>query len=133
MATYKSTGRICHISDVQSGTSKSGYEWQRLTLVLEIQGYHGSTTKQAFQVTGEDVDDILSYNVGEQVAVTWSLYAREWNGRWFNDVSLVKIELQEHAEQPAAATPARPQAEPAMQFHNPESLNPEDNPNDLPF
>ena len=122
------------MTEVQSGTSKNGYEWQRMTLILEIPGCQGSITKQVFQVTGEDVDDVLLYNIGDRVEVSFSIYAREWNGKWYNNVDLVNIKLQDEQKQdaPAPAAPAPQQAQ--IQFKQPqESLDPADYPDDLPF
>lgn len=129
MALYQSRGRISDMSEVQSGTSKNGYQWQRMTLTLEIPGFQGSVTKQVFQVSGDDVNDVLLYSIGDKVEVSWSMYAREWNGKWYNNVDLVKIKHQEETKQDA---PAPQQAQ--IQFNQPqESLNPADHPDDLPF
>ena len=120
------------MSEVQSGTSQNGFQWQRMTIILDIPGFQGSIIKQAFQVTGDDVNDVLLYNIGDKVEVSWSLYARNWNGKWYNNVDLVKIKHQEQS-QPQQAAPAAPvQAAPKPQPKQ-ESLNPEENPDDLPF
>lgn len=129
MALYHSKGRISEMSEVQSGTSKSGYEWQRMTLVLDISGYQGAVIKQAFQVTGDDVKDVLLLSIGDLVDVSFAIYARNWNGKWFNNVELVKINSLEE-EKPAPA-PAPKQQEILNQPQ--ESLDPADNPDDLPF
>lgn len=129
MALYNSCGRISEMSEVQSGTSRNGYEWQRMTIVLEIPGFQGAVTKQAFQVSGDSVKDVLLHNIGDLVEVSWIMYAREWNGKWYNNVDLVKIKYQEDA-QPA---PAPQHAAPAQAAPKPESLNPAENPDDLPF
>ena len=116
------------MSEVQSGTSKNGYEWQRMTLVLEIPGYQGAVIKQAFQVTGDDVKEVLLLSIGDEVEVSFAIYARNWNGKWYNNVELVKINSLE--EKPAPA-PASKQLE---FFDNPpESLDPAEHPDDLPF
>ena len=128
MALYQSRGRISDMSEVQSGTSKNGYQWQRMTIVLEIPGFQGSVTKQCFQVSGDDVSDVLLYNIGDRVEISWSMYAREWNGRWYNNVDLVKINSLE--EKPAPA-PAPKQQEIFDQSQ--ESLDPAEHPDDLPF
>lgn len=129
MALYQSKGTISEMSEVQSGTSKNGYEWQRMTIILDIPGFQGSSIKQAFQVTGDDVNEVLLYNIGDRVEVSWSLYARNWNGKWYNNVDLVKIKSQEETKQDA---PAPQQAQ--IQFNqSQESLDPTENPDDLPF
>lgn len=91
MALYYSKGKISEMSEVKSGTGQSGYQWQRMTLTLEVQEYGGFIKKQIFQVSGEAVDEVMKYKVGDTVQVGFSLYAREWNGKWFNNVDLVNI------------------------------------------
>ena len=122
------------MSEVQSGVSKNGYQWQRMTITLEIPGFQGSVIKQVFQVTGDDVNDVLLFSIGDKVEVSWSMYAREWNGKWYNNVDLVKIKSQEESKQdaPAPAAPA-PQQEQIQFNQSQESLDPAENPDDLPF
>lgn len=135
MALYNSCGRISEMSEVQSGTSRNGYEWQRMTLVIEIPGFQGAVTKLSFQVSGDSVKDVLLHNIGDMVDVSWIIYAREWNGKWYNNVDLVKIRYQDDAQPAPAHQPAAPaQAAPQPQlFQKQESLDPADNPDDLPF
>lgn len=133
MAIYQSRGRISDMSEVQSGTSKNGYEWQRMTIILDIPGFQGSIIKQAFQVTGDDVNDVLLYNIGDRVEISWSMYAREWNGRWYNNVDLVKIKSLDEQKQEERPAPAPAHKQPAIFDQPQESLDPADNPDDLPF
>lgn len=128
MALYYSKGRISDMSEVKSGTSQSGNQWQRMTLTLEIPGFQGSVTKQVFQVFGEAVNDVLLFGIGDKVEVSWSMYAREWNGRLYNNVDLVKIKSQVDSQpNPAQADPA-PAPQPQMFDENGETPD-----NDLPF
>lgn len=131
MAIYQSRGRISDMSEVQSGTSKNGYEWQRMTITLEIPGFQGSVFKQVFQVSGDNVNDVCLYNIGDRVEISWSMYAREWNGRWYNNVDLVKIKSLDEQKQDENLTHAAKQ--PAIFDQPQESLDPADNPDDLPF
>lgn len=134
MALYISKGRISDMSEVVSGVSQNGNQWQRMTIVLEIPGFQGSVFKQAFQVNGDSVNNVLLFSIGDKVEISWSMYAREWNGKWYNNVDLVKIKYQEDA-QPATqqAAPAQAAPQPKPQTRQQESLNPAENPDDLPF
>lgn len=133
MALYQSKGTISEMSEVQSGTSQNGYQWQRMTIILDIPGFQGSIIKQAFQVTGDDVNDVLLYNIGDRVEVSWSLNARNWNGKWYNNVDLVKIKSLDEQKQEEKPAPAPAPKQPAIFDQPQESLDPADNPDDLPF
>ena len=98
MALFYSKGRISEMSEVQSGIGKSGFQWQHMTLTLEIMEYGGFIKKQIFRVSGDRVDDVLAYHVGDLVQVGFSLYAREWNGSWYNNVDLVNISSESGAK-----------------------------------
>lgn len=126
MAIYYSKGTISNLSEVESGVSRSGKEWQKMTLILEIPGYQGSVTKQVFQVFGKAVDDVLDYAEGDKVEIGWTMYAREWKEKWYNSVDLVNIS--------SADEKTTTQANPVQKaFATAESLNPESHQDDLPF
>lgn len=123
MALFYQKGTISDMSEVQSGTSQSGREWQRMSLILDTPGYQGSVYKMVFQVTGDHVKEVSLFNRGDKVEVGFSIYAREWNGKWYNNVDLVKISSQDDTK---ADAPAAPQA-------RQESLDPKEHDEDLPF
>ena len=134
MAIYQSRGRISDMSEVQSGTSKNGYEWQRMTITLEIPGFQGSVFKQVFQVSGVNVNDVCLYNIGDRVEISWSMYAREWNGKWYNNVELVKIKPQDMQQFDHAPGQQASRVKVLVTDsidHSTESLQPQEN--DLPF
>ena len=102
MALNYTKGTISHMSEVTSGTSKNGYDWARQTILIDIPGYKGSIAKLSLQASNEMVDELNNYNVGDKVEVGWSIYAREWNGKWYNNVELVNIKsLGVQADAPA--------------------------------
>lgn len=116
MALYYSKGKISAMSEVKSGTGQSGFAWQRMTLTLEVQEYGGFIKKQIFQVSGEEVDEVLKYKVGDSVQVGFSLYAREWNGKWFNNVDLVNITTESGAVKSAPVQEAVEAETPDLPF-----------------
>lgn len=127
MALYYSKGTISHMSEITSGTSTSGRDWARMTIMIDIPGYQGSISKLSFQVGTDRISDVQEFKVGDKVEIGWSIYAREYNGRWYNNVDLVNIKSQEKQAVAPAPTPA------------PRSLNNipagelEPQENDLPF
>ena len=102
MALFYQKGTISDMSEVQSGTTQSGREWQRMSLILDIPGFQGSIYKMVFQVSGDHVKEVSLYNRGDKVQIGFSIYAREWNGKWYNNVDLVNI-TDESGAKPAPA------------------------------
>lgn len=124
MALNYTKGTLSHKSEVTSGVSTSGRSWARMTIMIDVPGFQGSITKIAFQVGTDRIDDVAKFNLGDKVEIGWSIYAREYNGRWYNNVDLVSIKAQDG--QTAAQAPA---AAPVQ-----EEVTVEDAPeNDLPF
>lgn len=106
MALYYSKGTISHMSEITSGTSTSGREWARMTIMIDIPGYQGSISKLSFQVGTDRISDVQEFKVGDKVEIGWSIYAREYNGRWYNNVDLVNIKSQGVQAAAPAPTPA---------------------------
>ena len=123
MATIKETGRLAYKGEVESGMAKSGNAWYRQTIVVDVEGYKGSFRKVALQASGNMVGEIEKVQIGERVEVTYQVTAREWNGKWYNNVDLYNIRSLE-VEQPAA-----PQSQPLIQPNTP--MTPKEG--DLPF
>lgn len=84
-------GRIVRKLNVQSGTSARG-AWSKQEFILEYQ--EGNFPSQVcLNVWGEDkVRELGKYQVGDKVRVSFNLSAREYNGRWYNDIRAWKIE-----------------------------------------
>ena len=104
MALYYSKGTISHMSEITSGTSTSGRDWARMTIMIDIPGYQGSISKISFQVGTDRISDVQEFKVGDKVEIGWSIYAREYKGRWYNNVDLVNIKSQ--GVQAAAPAPS---------------------------
>jgi len=136
MATLELEGRIKTKLPSQSGTNARG-TWIRQDFVLEYQD--GSFPAEAcFSTWGQDkVDELARFQVGDSVKVSFNVRAREYSGRWYNDLRVWRI------SQPSAAAqaPASYQAPaPAPSYQAPEAPMPtaEDMPldistDDLPF
>ena len=126
MALYYSKGTISHMSEITSGTSTSGRDWARMTIMIDIPGYQGSISKLSFQVGTDRISDVQEFKIGDKVEIGWSIYAREYKGRWYNNVDLVNIKsLGVQADAPAPAPAPAVEPYPANYFE-PQS-------DDLPF
>lgn len=79
------TGKIIAVLPVQSGTSRSGATWQKAGYVLETQEQYPK--KIYFTVFGADRFSQLAIRQDEMLTVAINIIAREWKGRWFNEVS----------------------------------------------
>ena len=113
MALYYSKGTISHMSEITSGTSTSGRDWARMTIMIDIPGYQGSISKLSFQVGTDRISDVQEFKIGDKVEIGWSIYAREYKGRWYNNVDLVNIKsLGVQADAPAPAPAPAPAVEP---------------------
>jgi len=101
--SYKATGTITHILEPQSGTSEAGKDWKKTTLVIDTGAEYNNI--MSFNIFGEEkVDKLLQYNkVGDKVDVDFNVSAREYQGKWFADVSAWKVfKAQEQTPLPTA-------------------------------
>ena len=80
MALYTTRGTISEMYEISKGTTASGRDWKKMMVVLEMPGYQGQVTKQAFTAFGDKALLCDSFKAGDEVVVVWSMYAREWNG-----------------------------------------------------
>lgn len=108
---------------VQSGTSARG-PWSKQDFIVEtIEQY---PRKICMNVWGQDkVNELASYNAGEQLLVSVNIESREFNGRWYTDVRAWRIQ-REGAE----AAQMQPAMDPFMSVQANEA---EDDGGDLPF
>ena len=112
MAIFNSKGTISSMSEVVSGRSAKGNDWSRMTIMMDISGYQGSISKLVINVGTERVEDVLKFKGGDKVEVGWTIYAREWKEKWYNNVDLVNIQGVGQASAPAAPAPDENSLEP---------------------
>lgn len=112
MAIFESIGTISYMSEIASGTSKRGNQWQRMSIVLDIPGYQGTISKLLLNVDANHIDDILKFKLGDKVKAGWTVYAREWKDKWYNSVDLVNVAALEPAQAPAPSVPKGDDLEP---------------------
>lgn len=100
------TGTIIAIMPAKSGVSaRTGNPWMTQEYVIEVPGQYPK--KCAFSIFGEDRIKQFNLQPGEQnVTVQFDIDAREYNGRYYNDIRCYNVlRAGQQATQPAAAGP----------------------------
>ena len=115
------TGRIIAVLPSRSGAKKDGVgTWMMQEYVIqETQGEYPK--KMCFNVFGEDKIKSFNIQVGQELTVSFDVNAREYQGRWYNDIRVWKVEQaqgtapQQAQQAPMPAPQAQPQAPQAVQ------------------
>ena len=116
------TIKVTKILEPQSGvSSRNGETWVKNSFVGETQGQYPKTL--CFTVMGQERWDKMGIKVGGNLCVSFDPESREWNGKYFTDLSAWKAvnldagqsaQTQQPATQaPATATTAAPSPQPA--------------------
>lgn len=104
-------GKVLMNLGIESGVSaKSGKEWKRARLVVEIPGQYPKTVALDNMKRAEEFGAIAPGSWGTfQIDVE----SREYQGRWYTSVSCWDWRLQETQGQPGVQQPAPPVTAPA--------------------
>lgn len=130
------SGKIIVALPEVGGTSKAGNTWKKREYVLETQETY--PRKIFFNFFNERADQ-YPLNVGETYTISFDIESREFNGRWYTDISaFAASEAAAGAPQPAFTNQAAPApASPAPTFGQPMTQDPfssaDNNTDDLPF
>lgn len=108
MALNRVKGIISHMGEIQSGTSQNGYDWARQIIVIDVASFNGTFSKIALTAQNQRVDDLQEFQIGDRVEIGYSVTAREYQGKWFNNVDLVSINFLDEVTQAAPASVAQP-------------------------
>lgn len=108
MALNYVKGIISHMGEIQQGTSQGGFDWARQTIVIDVHSFNGTFSKIALTAQNQRVDDLQNYQIGDRVEIGYSVTAREYQGKWFNNVDLVNINFLDEVAQAAPAPVAQP-------------------------
>lgn len=125
-------GKVIAVLEPKGGQSKStGNPWKSQEYVIET--HENFPHRMCFSVFGEDKINQFNIQVGEEINVFFDVNAREYQGRWYNDIRAWRIDRV----QPGSVVAG--QAQPAGDPFNQPSSNPvppfadSDSQDDLPF
>lgn len=95
------TGKIIAVMQAKSGVStKTGNNWMTQEYVIEVPGQYPK--RCAFSVFGEDRIKQFNLQSGDDVTIQFDIDAREFNGRWYNDVRAYNV-IRGQVQQPVVA------------------------------
>ena len=108
------TGKVIAIMEARSGVSaRTGNPWMTQEYVIEVPGTY--PRRMVFNIFGEDKIKQFNIQAGEEITVQFDIDAREYNGRWFNDIrawNILRGPVAQTVPQATAAAPFPP-AQPA--------------------
>ena len=103
------TGKIIKLLEPQKFTSKkNGNEYVRHAFVIETQGQY--PRKAMFTVMGDDKFNQMGIVLGKTYAISFDVDCREWQGRWFNELSAWKATCLDGQQQPSQPSPQQQQS-----------------------
>ena len=87
----KVSGKITKVLPLQEGRSQQGAQWRKQTIVvLEDDPQVAFPNEVAFDLFNDRIPE-TALTTGQHVDVHSSIRAREYNGRIYNDINVVKI------------------------------------------
>ena len=117
------SGKVFALLPEQSGTGKNGV-WVRQDFVIETQDQFPK--KVCFSAWSDKAVLVKALSIGQNVKVSFNPESREFNGKWYTDLRIWKLDILGQAGNPEQAPPL-----PNDDYFNAASSNePAD---DLPF
>jgi len=82
-------GKVIQIIPEQSGTSQAGKTWRKQSFVIETEEQYPK--KVVFNAWSDNVDSVKQLIVGSKVKINFRAESREFNERWYTDLTAWKI------------------------------------------
>lgn len=99
----KITGTIIKVGEIQTGVSKAGNNWQKQEYVLQTSGDYPKTI--AFTLFGKRVDEYPMVQ-GEIVTASIDINSREYNGRWYTEITAWAVSKEESSVETVTNQPS---------------------------
>jgi hypothetical protein len=98
-------GKVIAILEARTGVAKTtGNPWMIQEYVIET--HEQFPRRMSFNVFGEDKIRQFNIQLNEEINVFFDINAREYQGRWYNDIRAWRIDRVTPGEIPAAGTAA---------------------------
>ena len=124
-------GKVVQLGTLIEGNSGRG-PWKKQELIIET--IEQFPKKVCLMCWGDRVNDANNFFVGQTIKAQIRIESREFNGKWYTDVTAFRLDPDQPTAQPAAAHPTPNQMPPQQPLP---PMNDEyfesDNGDDLPF
>ncbi|MDR0508044.1 MAG: DUF3127 domain-containing protein [Dysgonamonadaceae bacterium] len=111
------TAKLVQVLPVETGMGRNG-EWKKQSIILETDGQY--PRKVCMTAWGDKISP-AQLQTGNMLTIDFDIESREFNGRWYTDLKVWKVESAA-SEQYAAPVPPMPQMPPAPPvYHQPEA------------
>jgi len=85
-------GKLLKVLPAQTGPSRNGGEWKKQAFIIEQEGGGSFPKKLCFQVWNDKVN-VGSLVEGSMINVFFDPESREFQEKWFTDLTAWKVEL----------------------------------------
>jgi hypothetical protein len=123
---HEISGKVIQLLPEQSGTGKNG-KWLRQDFVIETEEQF--PRKICFAAWGDKVSQVKALQCDARIKVSFNIESREYNGKWYTDLRIWKIE---NLEQSSPQTVDNNYPAPGLEPLSSDNSDTEEN-NDLPF
>jgi hypothetical protein len=86
-------GQVVAILPLESGITKAGKDWQKLTIVIEFNEGNYQKKLALSASKSELIQTLQNLKQGDSITASINLESREFNGKWFNSVNVWKVVL----------------------------------------
>jgi hypothetical protein len=83
-------GKIITILPETGGQSQAGKAWTKQEFIIETNDQYPK--KICISLMGDKINELRKYAVGTEVKVSLNIESREYNGKWYTNVSAWRIE-----------------------------------------
>ena len=80
------TGKLVEKFDIESGTTKAGKEWKKQSFKIN-QGEMYNPEVVITVMGDERIRDLEKQNIGDELEVQIYLSSREWNGKFYHNIT----------------------------------------------
>jgi hypothetical protein len=77
-------GKLVKKLDLETGTSKTGKEWQKQTAIIDTGGEFNNII--AVSAFGDKVSNLNKLEEGMNVKILCNVYSREYNGKFYHNI-----------------------------------------------